>query len=192
METANDIELMLQVKDDQVAAFETLYHRYQKPLANFFFRMGCTGINLEDGVQEVFMRLWRSRKNYIPVSKFTTFLFEIAKNYWINELDKIGRRPNLHSIYGVDEDNNPWCDPPSSEKIPPELLQQNELQDKIQEAISSLKEKYRIVFVLSEIQGFKYKDIADILGIPLGTVKSRMAFAERLLREKLHKYWEAS
>lgn len=190
MENETDFELMVRIKDDHIPAFELLYHRYQKILANFFFRMGCMKENIEDCVQEVFMRLWKSRKNYVPTAKFTTFLFEIAKNYWLNEVDKIKRRPHLYSIHSPSDKDETWHDPPSADPLPPTSLQQQELQSQIQDAIASLKEKHRTVFVLSEIQGLKYQEIADILHIPIGTVKSRMVLAEKKLRAKLQKYWD--
>ncbi len=186
-----DIELMLQVKSEQLSAYEVLYQRYQQPLTNFFYRLGCPVDNIEDCVQEVFLRIWKSRKVYEPTAKFTTFLFQIAKNYWINEADKKKRRGILQSLsfFNNSKEENDY-EISDTSSIPDEQIQKKELQKKVQEAIASLKEKHRIVFVLSEIQGLKYKDIAEILNIPLGTVKSRMTLAEKQLRKKLQNYIE--
>ncbi len=185
----DDVELMLQVKEDNLSAFEKLYLRYQQPLANFFYRLGSSSDIAEDYVQEVFLRLWRCRSTYSPSAKFTTFLFQIAKNYWLNESDKKKRRPSTHSISSSEEEIV-QMEIPAETKTPQEQIITEELQTKVQEAIQSLDEKHRIVFILSEVQGMKYREIAEILEIPIGTVKSRMTLAEQKLRAKLKPYFD--
>lgn len=148
--------------------------------------MGCDYETSEDYLQEVLLRLWRARENYQPTAKFTTYLFQIAKNYWLNELGKKKRRPatrNLHQF--IDGHQEELADRGSS---PDGKLLQSELQQVIQAAISQLPEKYRLVFVLSEMSDMKYQEIAEVLNIPLGTVKSRMFIAERKLRKTIQKY----
>lgn len=184
----HDIELMLQVQEENIAAFEELFRKYQKPIGNFFFRLGCDGVSCEDYTQEVFLRLWNARKNYRPTAKFTTWLFQIAKNYWLNERDKKRRRGAHMSL---EETRLAGHAPADDQNGPEERILAAELQKRIQEAISGLPEKYRVVFVLSEIQDMKYQDIAEILRIPIGTVKSRMFVAERKLRKKLQAFVDA-
>ena len=186
-----DISLMFEVQRDDLKAFERLYGKYHKTIANFFFRMGCDPGSVHDCVQEVFMRIWRSRHGYRPDAKFTTFLFQIAKNYWINENDKKKRRPFFFSLSASpknDDESARVFEIDSKDISPQDRMIEKEVEEKIRQAIASLKEKHRIVFILSEIEGLKYKEIADILGIPVGTVKSRIAIAEKKLRTKLAPY----
>lgn len=185
-----DISLMLQIKEDNLEAFEELYNKYRRPIANFFFRLGCDREISEDYTQEVFIRLWRARKGYRPRAKLTTYLFQIAKNYWLNQKDKLRRRPYLYHIeYRASDQAPSLIEGLQDAKLSPqEHALETELQRQIQAAIAALPEKQRLVFVLSEIQGFKYREIAEILEIPIGTVKSRMVIAESKLRDKLRAY----
>ncbi len=185
-----DIALMLQVKQDELGAYEKLYCKHCRAIGNFFLRMGCGQDAAEDCVQEVFMRIWRARYNYEPRAKFTTYAFQIAKNYWINEHHKKKRRPTTFHL----ENNNYNDDSISQEEFfadnspPEEEVLTRELNEKIQEAVNALSQNYKMVFVLSQFEGFKYREIAEILEIPIGTVKSRMSTAEKKLREKLEHY----
>ncbi|BBM82254.1 RNA polymerase sigma factor [Candidatus Uabimicrobium amorphum] len=183
MKIDEDIKLMLKVKKDDLQAFNTLYEKYSAIVGNFYLRLGCQPETCQDYVQEVFMRIWRARHNYKPLAKFTTYLFQIAKNYWINQSEKQKRRPLLHSM-----ESNPQVQDPKQTELPEVQMLKDELSSKILESIHQLDEKYRLVFVMSEFEGLKYREISEILDIPIGTVKSRMSTAEKKLREKLSKY----
>ena len=184
MKIDDDIKLMLEAKQDNLEAFEKLYNKYSQVIGNFYLRLGCSQETSQDNVQEVFMRLWRARHNYTPKAKFTTYLFQIAKNFWINQYEKKKRRPKLHSI-----DNHPQIQNVEKKSpLPEKEMMSQELSQKIMACIQELDDKYRLVFVMSEFQGLKYREIAEIMSIPLGTVKSRMSTAERQLREKLARF----
>ncbi|WP_372370218.1 RNA polymerase sigma factor [Candidatus Uabimicrobium sp. HlEnr_7] len=186
MKIDEDIKLMLRVKEDDLQAFDTLYQKYASVVGNFYMRLGCQQETSQDYVQEVFMRIWRARYNYRPLAKFTTYLFQIAKNYWINQREKQKRRPQVHSI----ESNSHIQQQEENTPLPDVKMLTDELSHKILESIQQLGDKYRLVFVMSEFEGLKYREIAEILDIPIGTVKSRMSTAEKKLREKLSKYVE--
>ncbi len=190
MDRERDINLMLRVKDGDLAAFEALYARYSRPLTNFFHRLVWDRCFSEDLMQETFLRLWRGRKGYRPSGKFTTYMFQIARNHWLNERDKKNRRISPVSMdAGRDEESNGLKESlPARGNGPMTENLNRELGEKIAIAVEGLSEKLRLVFVLGQIQGMKYADIGDILGIPVGTVKSRMANAEKTIRGRLSSY----
>lgn len=93
-----DDELMRRVQAQDAAAFEELYRRYARPLQSFFYRMAWDAGLSEDWMQEVFVKLWRSAAQYQGTGKFSTYLFQIARNHWLNAQDKVARRPREVSL----------------------------------------------------------------------------------------------
>jgi RNA polymerase sigma-70 factor (ECF subfamily) len=185
-----DIELMLRAKQGDVDAFERIYENYRGPIGGFFYHLVWDQALAEDFLQEVFLRLWRSAPDYRPTGKFSTFIFQIAKNFWLNERLKRMHNPRLSldaPIRGKDGDYAGEIAGDAS--TPSTLLANAEMKARVQEAIEQLSEKQRVTFVLSEFQGMKYEEIGEVLEVPLGTVKSRMASAERSLRGRLEKYY---
>jgi RNA polymerase sigma-70 factor, ECF subfamily len=181
---------MLRAKGGDLAAFEALYALYSRPLTNFFYRLVWDRGRSEDLMQETFLRLWRGKKNYKPSGKFTTYLFQIAKNHWLNDRDKRNRRIAPVSMdAGGDPDSNGLKESIPTKEVGPMAESLNrELGEKIARAVDDLSEKLRLVFVLGQIEGMKYADIGEVLGIPVGTVKSRMANAEKAIRGRLSTY----
>ena len=186
-----DVKLMLRVKQGNLEAFETIYNNYQASLGAFFYHLVWDRSRTEDYIQEVFIRLWKAAGNYQPTGKFSTFLFQIAKNFWLNERRKLGHdlaRFSLDAKIAGDDGSRFSLQPPSPGPTPSTVVARAELKARVQEALDSLPEKQSLVFVMSEFQGLKYHEIAEVLDIPIGTVKSRMARAEKLLRKKLSRY----
>lgn len=190
MHAETDKELMLRVRAGDISAFEDLYARYSRPLMNFFHRMVWDREFAEDLMQETFLRLWKGRVNYRPSGKFTTYLFQIGKNHYLNEKDKRDRRIKPVSLEaGGDEESSGLREAvPTAERGPMGETLSKELGELIMRAVESLSEKLRLVFVLGQVQGMKYADIADVLEIPVGTVKSRMSNAEKAIRGRLSGY----
>jgi RNA polymerase sigma-70 factor (ECF subfamily) len=164
--------LMLRVKEGDRAAFEELFRLYQKPLANYLYRLSWNRTLAEDLLQESFLRLWRAAPRYEPTAKVSTYIFRIAHNLFINAAARRRETP----IEGVDAE---WRSSPEAE------MQRREVQAAVKRAIEALPEGERECLVLSEYQGFKYAEIAEILGVPVGTVKSRMFSAVQRLKEAL-------
>jgi RNA polymerase sigma-70 factor (ECF subfamily) len=175
---------MSRIQAGDVGAFELLYARYSHPLLNFFFQMCFDRVAAEDYLQETFLRVWRARKSYRPIGKVSTWLFQIAKNYWLNEREKMKRRP-FHAVAGGDEAHAQWAGVAGGEASPADAASAKETADAIQRAVSDLSDKLRLVFVMARYQRLPYKEIAAILAIPVGTVKSRVALAEKTLRARL-------
>jgi RNA polymerase sigma-70 factor (ECF subfamily) len=183
-----DVELMRRIKEGDVDAFEELFNLYRNPIAKFFYHLCWDYQKTQDYLQEVFLRVWKGAPNFRATGKFSTYLFQIAKNFWLNEVARESRRIKPVSLTPSHEDAGPGEDIEDRRAGPVEHLLHGELEEKVREAVASLDDKKKVVFVLSEYQDMKYADIAEILEIPEGTVKSRMTAAERLLREKLDRY----
>jgi RNA polymerase sigma-70 factor (ECF subfamily) len=175
----SDIELMLRVREDEVAAFRELLARYREPLRRFFASLLADRSQVDDFVQETFLRLWLTRHRYEPTGRFSTYLFQIGKHYWLNQRKKF--RPELGEV-ALDPDFQAG---PLAITQPETILMQRLRDARIRRAIAALPEHYRAVFEMSHFEGLKYAEIAGRLGIPLGTVKSRMAEAVRRLRAAL-------
>ncbi len=190
MTVDDDRELMVRVRGGDLAAFEALYARYRRPLLHFFHRLCWDRSFAEDLVQDTFFRLWKGRRRYRPTGKFTTYLFQIAKNHWLNEREKKARRISPLSLEasGRGESNGLRDTVRAPGRGPVGRALDRELGEKIAAATEALSEKLRLVFVLGQIDGMRYADIAEILEIPVGTVKSRMAHAEKALRGLLAPY----
>ncbi|MGE0432909.1 MAG: RNA polymerase sigma factor [Planctomycetota bacterium] len=184
-------QLMLRAQRGDQDAFGELFDTWHKPLFNFFVRMCRDRTIADDLVQETFLRLWRSAGRYHPSGKFTTYLFQIARNFWLNEREKLARRRHLSldsptGSGAVDDGNMSLKDLLSgSGATPLQLASDNEAASLARDAIDDLDEKHRLVLVLAVFHNFRYREIAEILEIPEGTVKTRMMHAERKLREKL-------
>ncbi len=170
----DDFALMAQVREESEDAFRRLMERHQRPVLNFFVRMGASTSG-EDLAQETFIRLWNYREKYKPSAKFTTFLYTLARHVWLDSVRKQIRFRLFTDRY--------------REEIPSSTdggLGKLRRKLDIQAALDKLSPKLRAVLVLAVHQGLSYEEIAAILSIPVGTVKSRMSNALSTLREMFH------
>jgi RNA polymerase sigma-70 factor (ECF subfamily) len=177
LEEMDDTGLMLRVRGgDDGDAFAELVARHQKKLLNFFARSGVQ-YDSEDLVQQTFLRLYRYRARYVATAKFTTFLFLLARQVWIDELRRCKRRERLAESLAAE---------PHAEYAEPASASAGAAGDlDLAGALATLPEGLRQVVELGVYQDLAYADIAEILGIPVGTVKSRMFNALARLREAL-------
>ena len=167
-----ETELMLRVKAGDRAAFEEIFRLYQKPLANYLYRLSGNQARAEDLLQDAFLRLWKAAPNYEPSAKVSTYIFRIAHNLFLNEAAR--RREKALETLEAETRSDPASD-----------MNRRELQSAVQKAVEALPEGEREVLLLSEYNGFNYAEISEILGIPVGTVKSRMFSAVQRLKESL-------
>jgi RNA polymerase sigma-70 factor (ECF subfamily) len=159
-------------------------------LVNFFYHLCYDQAAAEDLTQEVFLRLFRHLPTYEPRCRFTAFLYRIAKNLWIDRMRRTHagehREISLEAPIGGDPEGDPIRSRlPSEAESPAEFLLRDEMRETLHRAIGRLPEEHRMVIILSEIQGMKYEEIGEILGVPVGTVKSRMHHAFERLKEIL-------
>ena len=170
--------------DDE--AFRRLVERHEKPLLGYFWRRCLDRALAEDCVQEVFLRLVRHRGSWRPDAKFTTYLYRVAENHWIDRWRSRKAAPPEASLEGLlAEDGEGQAEISRRQTSPPTRSAQRELGEKIRRAVERLTEDQRAVFAMAEVRGMRYDDIATVLEIPLGTVKSRMHAAVVRLREIL-------
>ena len=162
------------------AAFEDLYRRYAGPVGAFLYRMCWDRAVAEDCLQDVFLKLWRAAGDFKGESMVGTYIFKIAKNHWINVADKRSRREGKLAEAAAARRND---DQRSQEPLA--RVEKDEIVRLARAAVDRLDDPHRMVFVLAHYGGMKYRDIGGVLEIPVGTVKSRMAAAERRLREAL-------
>ncbi|MBI3098677.1 MAG: sigma-70 family RNA polymerase sigma factor [Planctomycetes bacterium] len=182
----SDAELMLACKGGDRGAFTELVLRHQRPLLNFFFHLVWDRQQAEDLAQEVFLRLHSHASTYEPQAKFTTFMYRVARNLWIDRVRSAAVSPRPASLDAATDDRGE--DSLGSrvsirEPGPLEKLERIELQNRVREAIEKLPDGLREVVVLGELHGLPYLEISSILNIPVGTVKSRMHAAVARLRE---------
>jgi len=183
----SDTELMELVKDSDYAAFDELYGRYRAPIKRFLFSLTWDEDVAEDYLQEVFLRLFRARDRYQPTGKFSSYLYRIAKNYYLAQVRGHKTGPEEVSIAHQEPNGfRPFENLTANPKVEPEFhLIDGYRQWQIRRAIDSLPDGQKLVFVLSHFENLKYAEIAEALGIPVGTVKSRMFAAVNTLRSLL-------
>ena len=189
-DTAQSVALMQRCARGDEQALAALYDRWAGPLLHFIERMCRDRATAEDLVQEVFLRVWRAAPRYEPTAKYSTWLFQVARNAWLNEREKLLRRPAPMDIDGADSDGASVPAPaaPALSSCPEKAALDRELAGRIDGAVQRLPEKLREVWMLGAAQGLPYQEVAAILEIPVGTVKSRMFQAVRLLRTDLEPY----
>jgi RNA polymerase sigma-70 factor (ECF subfamily) len=188
LDQRDDAALLLALKGGEFAAFSTLVDRHQRSLINFFYHLCWDRQTAEDCAQEVFLRVYSHRDTYEPQAKFTTFLFRIARNLWIDRIRTAavhGKPASLDSRADGGDGHSLADRLPGRSPDPVDILAREEQQAALQRAIDQLPDEQKAVVILSEIQGLKYQDIGAILDIPVGTVKSRMHTAMERLKELL-------
>jgi RNA polymerase sigma-70 factor (ECF subfamily) len=183
MTNYTDEELMNFVGNHDVSAFEELFGRYERRIFTFFYRLVANAEEARDCTQETFLRLWKGRVGYTPKGRFSTYIFQIAKNHFLNEHDKQKIRVTLRHL--TEENPQEHIKEQSTSDSSYHRAVAHEIGLAISKAVASLPEIHRLVYVLNEEQRLSYKEIADVIGCPVGTVSSRKVEAIRKLRKLL-------
>ncbi|HEX5423129.1 MAG TPA: sigma-70 family RNA polymerase sigma factor [Candidatus Acidoferrales bacterium] len=184
--TTSDVQLMLDVKAGDEASFDLLLRRYRTPLVNFLFRMVRDSATAEDLAQEVFLRVYRARKQYSPTAKFTTWLFRIATNLALNSI-----RDNRHRQMEDSIDAQPETEDAAPKELPSHELPVDERMierdrcDLIRRAVEALPQKQRAAVVLHKYEEMDYSEIAKILDCSESALKSLLFRAYETLRVQL-------
>lgn len=189
----SDEDLMFSIKEGDSGAFETLTKRHYINTLNFIYRFVNNRTLAEDLCQETFLRLWRSAPTYQPLAKFTTFLYHIAKNVCLKQLAKDQRIPYTSSLEEpvFNESNGDYNlseEIEDNRYLPEDAILAKEADEAIHSAIGDLSDEHRLVFVLTELQGLSYQEVAEIARCPIGTVASRKNAAVRQLQRSLTRY----
>jgi RNA polymerase sigma-70 factor (ECF subfamily) len=172
--TPDDSALMLRYRDGDIGAFETLYGRHKDPVYRYLLRLSGNAHTAEDVFQEVWGKIIRARASYRPTARFTTFLYRVAHNCFIDHL----RRNKRHA----------GCSPLDPEQHPdpgeqPETATERRLaRERLEAALAHLPEEQRDAFLLHEEGGLTIDQIAAITDCNRETAKSRLRYAVRKLR----------
>jgi len=182
----SDEDLMARVAEEDERAFPELVRRYQGRVMNLISRVLNDRECADDLAQEVFVRVFVHRRNYRRGSKFSTWLFTIAANLAKNEIRRRVRRRNWFSLDAmIEQFSDGTIQLADRSEGRESRLEREQLQQEVGRAITTIPEKYRLSLVLRDIEGLSYEEIADVLNIPGGTVRSRINRARSMLKRKL-------
>src|SRR5687767_6726932 len=157
-------------------AFSELVNRYQTRLLNFIYRTIGDRDRAEDLVQEVFIRVYRHLHRFDRSRKFSTWVYTIASNLAKNELRNRSRNPLVlfQTMQGSTDDEERPLQFEDTTSRPDDLFRKRHLRELVEDTVAKLPEHHRQVFVLRELEGKSYEEIAEITDCNLGTVKSRL------------------
>jgi RNA polymerase sigma-70 factor (ECF subfamily) len=190
-ECDTDHAVILRCKEGDVDAFEELVRRYQKRMFNIAYRITGDNHDSAEVVQDAFVSVYRNLRNFRGEARFTTWLSTIVVNLSRNRLRQIKTRAHREMLTVDDpfetNDGAVNSEPASYEMSILEKLQNRELRQEIQECMQLLDSEFREVIVLRDMQGFSYREIADMLKVAEGTIKSRLSRARESMRNCLKK-----
>jgi len=179
----SDEDLIERFQKGDLYAFDLIVKRYKDQLLNFVYRFVGNQEEAEDIVQETFLRVYRKRKAYKRIAKFSTWIYTIAGNLSRTELRRRKRR-KLFSVTDMGFEDRDY--EISDEGYNPESQVEGRLQEEIiQKEINNLSPKFREVIVLRDIQELSYEEISKIIKVPIGTVKSRVNRGRLKLQNRL-------
>jgi len=182
----SDEELLIAYRDGDAAAFKTLFHRYRGPLFNFLLRRMRDRGRAEELYQDIWTKVIERCEEFRGDSKFSTWLYTIARNRCIDH----SRRMKFRSYSSLDAPRRD-SDQPLVERVAnpgpstEQLAAGATLKERIAHAVEELPEDQREVFLLRQLQGLSFGEIAEVVDVPLNTVKSRMRYALERLQHHL-------
>lgn len=181
-----DHELVLRAQRGDKRAFGMLVDKYQRKLARLLSRMIRDQAEIEDVVQESFIKAYRALPNFRGDSAFYTWLYRIGINTAKNYLVSMGRRPTVSTDIEIeDAENFEDGDELRTMETPESSLMTKEIAQTVNDTVASLPEELRTAITLREIEGLSYEEIATIMGCPIGTVRSRIFRARETIALKL-------
>ena len=186
-----DHSLVERCRGNDDAAFSEVVTRYKTKIYNYLYRMTGSAEDAEDLTQEVFVRMYTSIDSFRGQSSLNTWLFRIAGNLCIDRFRRTKNRPAAYSLDAPVGSAEIAPEVPDTTYEPHRLLENVEMAEQIQAALSKLPDKLRATLLLHDIEGLPYEEIAQIAGCPLGTVKSRLFNARMQLRQHLAGYLQA-
>jgi RNA polymerase sigma-70 factor (ECF subfamily) len=183
--SAEEAEIIRRCLAGDERAHRELMFRYERPVFSVALRMLRQREDAEDVTQETFVRMFRALERYDPTRPFSAWLFTITSRLCIDLLRrrKIRPLPLVRQEVGSSEEEN--IDVPDLSPGPETLTQHQEEERRVQDLIDALPPHYRIVVIMRHQQDLAYEEIADALGLPLGTVKARIHRARALLAQRL-------
>lgn len=190
-----DVALMLQVKEDDAGAFEQLVLRYQSRLVRLMLGWVNSQEVADELVQEVFLRVFRSRKSYEPTAKLTTWIYRIANNVASNSVRDSSKRKEYQLSSGKDSLSDSSASfgienlaVANSGLHPTRRIDKMERATMVQQAVQALGERQRTALILSRFDGLSYQEIADTMDLTVKAVKSLLSRARVNLKLLLQPY----
>jgi RNA polymerase sigma-70 factor (ECF subfamily) len=181
-----DHELVLRAQRGDKRAFGLLVDKYQRKLARLLSRMIRDQSEIEDVVQESFIKAYRALPNFRGDSAFYTWLYRIGINTAKNYLVSVGRRPTVSTDIEIeDAENFDSGDELRTTETPESTMMTKQIAQTVNDTVESLPEELRTAITLREIEGLSYEEIATIMGCPIGTVRSRIFRARETIALKL-------
>lgn len=181
-----DAELVARVQRGDKQAFNLLVIKYQRKILRLLSRMIRDPADLEDVAQEAFIKAYRALPQFRGESAFYTWLYRIAINTARNWLSSVGKRPSApNAIESEDGETFNETDSLSDISTPESMVASREIAETVNSAIEELPEELRTAIVLREIEGMSYEDIAQAMGCPIGTVRSRIFRAREAIAQRL-------
>jgi RNA polymerase sigma-70 factor (ECF subfamily) len=178
-----DRELLARWRDGDEAAFEQLVRRHQKKVFRLLLRMMGNREEAEDVAQETFLSLHRHGRRFRGEARFSTFVYRVASNAALNRRRTLGRnRARLKKLALRQQAGD---DLPTAPRSPEDAASGADLSSRVREALDALKPSLRLPVVLYDMEGLAYREIAEVLGVAEGTVKSRIHRARQALRAEL-------
>ncbi|MCE2454625.1 MAG: sigma-70 family RNA polymerase sigma factor [Gemmatimonadetes bacterium] len=184
-----DAELVQLACGNHQDAYREIVVRYERPLFSMIFRMVRDRGLAEDLTQEAFVRAFKAIDSFKPSYKFSSWIFKIAHNHTIDHLRR--RRLQTVSMHGsphartADEAERSSFDAVCTGERPDQFVENRELGGQIEAAIATLRDEYRAAIILRHVEGYSYNEIAEIIGVPLGTVKTYIHRARNELKAQL-------
>lgn len=174
--------------------FEALVLEHKNRIFGYLCRLTNDSPEAEDLTQEVFLRAYQSMHAFRHDAAVDTWLYRIATNLVIDRHRRQKRAPQWLPLKGSTDDDDPIGELPSTQRDadPEASAELGELQRHVQRAVHSLPPKLRAVVVLHDMEGLSYEEVAQTVGCPVGTVKSRLFNARLLLKRKLQHYMEGA
>ena len=182
----NESELIQAARGGDEAAFEQLVRLHEKKIYNLCLRMCGSSEDAAEAAQDTFLALWRGLEGFREDAALSTWLYRLTSNLCIDFLRREKRRSGLSMTVSLDdEEEGRQADVPDERFSPEQSAERREVQELIRAGLRSLSEEHRRVLVLRELDGLSYAEIAQLLGLEEGTVKSRIARARLALRKYL-------
>ena len=182
MQQHTDEQLVKMVLSGQTAAFELLVQRYQKQIFALAYRLGGDYDEAQDMAQEAFVRIYQELSRFDTGRRFFPWMYRVAHNTCVNILHK---RPKDTSSL---EDALPFWEDDNSSSSPTEAFALQERAEKVQSALQSLPENYRLPLVLKYLEGMSYQEISDQLSLPVSTIETRLFRGRNMLKKLLQPY----
>lgn len=185
----SDQEVIEHARRGRQSAFRALIGRYERPVFSLIYRLVRDRERAEDLAQDTFIKVLNHLDRYDPSYKFSSWIFKIAHNTALDHLRR--KQPEVLSIHGsphartADEVEATALTPVSDDETPEEFTASRELGTEIERAIGTLRPEYRTAIILCHVEGRPYDEIAQIMDVPLGTVKTFIHRARNELRKQL-------